>query len=171
MEDEILMNGRKARELERQKKLLQKIKLHGVNLEFEGNNTIISSESALELMSVKNVITAFNRGFDSDIAALLLDDDYDLIVVSLRDYTGSEKRAVQLKGRVIGTRGMIKKRLMRETECYINIYGKTISIIGQIENLSIAKSAVEMILNGAKHDNVFLMINRKKAEVYINGNR
>ncbi|EGD71980.1 MAG: DNA topoisomerase [Candidatus Parvarchaeum acidophilus ARMAN-5_'5-way FS'] len=171
MEDEILMSSKKAKELSSQKKLLQKIKLHDVSIEFEGSTAHIKGESALEVMSVKNVVTAFNRGFDADISSLLLDDDYDIIVISLRDYTASDKRAMQLKGRVIGSRGMIKKRLMRETLCYINVYGKTISIIGQIENLSIVHSAVDMILRGAKHDNVFAMINKKKAEVYLNGNR
>jgi ribosomal RNA assembly protein len=168
MEDEILMSSKKAKELSSQKKLLQKIKLHDVSIEFEGSTAHIKGESALEVMSVKNVVTAFNRGFDADISSLLLDD---IIVISLRDYTASDKRAMQLKGRVIGSRGMIKKRLMRETLCYINVYGKTISIIGQIENLSIVHSAVDMILRGAKHDNVFAMINKKKAEVYLNGNR
>ncbi|MCL4398884.1 hypothetical protein M1137_03765 [Candidatus Parvarchaeota archaeon] len=171
MEDEILMNGRKAKELLIQKKLLEKIKQHGVTLKFEGNTVYINGSSALEVLSVKNVINAFNRGFDAAISALLLDDDYDLVIISLREYSNSEKRAMQLKGRVIGTRGMIKQRLMKETACYINVYGKTISIIGQIQNLSIAQSAIEMILNGAKHDNVFSMINKKKVEVYLNGNR
>ncbi len=171
MEDEVLMNGKRVSEITKQRKLLDKIKQHGVKVEFDGNTAYMSGESALEIMSVKNAITAFNRGFDSAVSALLLDDDYDLIVVSLKDYTNSEKRAMQLKGRVIGTRGMIKRRLMRETACYINIYGKTISIIGQIDNLSMAQSAIEMILNGAKHDNVFSMINKRKVEVYLNGNR
>ncbi len=171
MEDEILMNARKARELKIQKKLLEKIGMRGVSIDFNGNTIQISGNSALEVLLVKNAIIAFNRGFDASVATLLLDDDYDILVISLRDYTNSDKRAAQLKGRVIGTRGIIKKRLMRETSCYIKVYGKTISIIGQIENLSIAESAVEMILNGAKHDSVFSMINKKKAEVYINGNR
>jgi ribosomal RNA assembly protein len=171
MEDELLMNSRKAKEITRQKKLLDKIKQHGVNIEVEGNTVYISGKSAFEVLSAKNAINAFNRGFDSAISSLLLDDDYDLIVVSLREYTNSEKRAMQLKGRIIGTRGLIKQRLMRETSCYINVYGKTISIIGQIQNISIAQAAIEMILNGAKHDNVFSMINKKKVEVYLNGNR
>ena len=101
MEDEILMNGRKAKEIVRQKKLLEKIKQHGVKFEVDGNLAYISGKSALEVLSAKNVVNAFNRGFDAAIAALLLDDDYDLVVISLRDYTNSEKRAMQLKGRVI----------------------------------------------------------------------
>jgi ribosomal RNA assembly protein len=171
MEDEILMNGKKAKEIVRQKKLLEKIKQHGITFKMDGNMAYISGKSALEVLSAKNVINAFNRGFDSAISSLLLDDDYDLVVINLKDYSNSEKRAIQLKGRVIGTRGMIKQRLMKETACYINVYGKTISIIGQIQDISIAQSAIEMILNGAKHDNVFLMINKKKVEVYMNGNR
>ncbi len=171
MEDEVLMNGKKAKEIVKQKKLLEKIKEHGVTFELDGNIAYISGKSALEVLSAKNVINAFNRGFDAAISSLLLDDDYDLVIISLRDYSNSEKRAMQLKGRVIGTRGLIKQRLMKATSCYINIYGKTISIIGQIQNISIAQSAIEMILNGAKHDNVFSMINKKKVEVYLNGNR
>ena len=169
MEDEILMNGRKAKEIVRQKKLLEKIKQHGVTFEVDGNMVYVSGKSALEVMSAKNVVNAFNRGFDAAIASLLLDDDYDLVIISLRDYSNSEKRAMQLKGRVIGTRGMIKQRLMKETSCYINVYGKTISIIGQIQNISIAQAAIEMILNGAKHDSVFISIDRKKLEAYQNG--
>ncbi len=171
MEDEVLMNGKKAKEIVRQKKLLEKIKQHGVTFEVDGNTAYISGKSALEVLSAKNVINAFNRGFDAAISSLLLDDDYDLVVISLRDYSNSEKRAMQLKGRVIGTRGIIKQRLMKETSCYINVYGKTISIIGQIQDISIAQSAIEMILNGAKHDSVFSMINKRKVEVYLNGNR
>ena len=171
MEDEILMNSRKAKEITKQKKLLEKIKQHGVDIEVDGNMVYMTGKSAFEVLSAKNAINAFNRGFDAAISALLLDDDYDLVVISLREYSNSDKRAMQLKGRVIGTRGMIKQRLMRETSCYINVYGKTISIIGQIQNISIAQSAIEMILNGAKHDDVCSMINKKKVEVYLNGNR
>ena len=111
MEDEILMNGKKAKEIVRQKKLLENIKQHGVTFEVDGNMAYVSGKSALEVLSAKNVVNAFNRGFDASIAALLLDDDYDLVVISLRDYSNSEKRAMQLKGRVIGTRGIIKQRL------------------------------------------------------------
>ncbi len=171
MEDELLMTSKRAAELQKQGKLINKIKEHGVELSFSGSLVHFDGESALEVMSAKNVITAFNRGFDSSISSLLLDDDYDLIIISLKEYTNSEKRAMQLKGRVIGTRGLIKQRLMKETGCYINLQGKTISIIGQIKSLSIAESAIRMILKGAKHNNVFSMVNKRKVEVYINGNR
>ncbi len=164
MEEQITMSRIRVKELEKNKKLFMKMSESGVDASIDGNIVTLSSDSAYALMLAKNVVVAFNRGFEYSQAILLLKDDYDISVMGLRDFSSSKKRQEQLKGRVIGSRGMIKQRLMKETGCYIKVYGKNVSILGPVENIPLAESAIEMILNGAKHDNVFSMINRKKAE-------
>ncbi len=171
MEEQITITASRAKELSRNRKMLDKISGTGVTVDIGDNQVSLSSDDAFSLVLAKSVITAFNRGFEYAQAILLLKDDYDLSVISLRDYTSSKKRQEQLKGRVIGSRGMIKEKLMRETGCYIKVYGKNVSILGPVDNIPLAEAAIEMILNGAKHDNVFSMINKKKVEVYRNGNR
>ncbi len=171
MEDEITITNLRAKDLLGQKKFIKTIGELGVTLDVEGNVVKIESDSAMNALLVKNAIQAFNRGFDAKTSLLLLDDDHDLAVINIGDYAGSLKRQIELKGRIIGSRGMIKKRLSKATSCYIKIFGKTVSVIGNYQNLDIAVNAIEMLLNGAKHDSVFAMIDRRKLEAYAHGNR
>ncbi len=166
MEEEINVTELRAKDLRREKKLFVQFKELGVKASISENTVTLEADSAFNLLLVKNAVTAFNRGFDTKTSALLLDDAYDLVVMNIKDYANTPKRQIQLKGRVIGSRGMIKKRLSKETSTYIKVYGKTISIIGAYQNLNIAVEAVEMLLKGAKHDGVFSMINRRKLEAY-----
>ncbi|MCL4400492.1 hypothetical protein M1316_00750, partial [Candidatus Parvarchaeota archaeon] len=159
----------RADELIKQKKFLKALEDLGVKVDMEGNHVVMSSENAMGVLLVKNAIIAFNRGFDPKTALLLLDETYDLAIININDYAKAQKRQIELKGRVIGSRGMIKKRLSMATSCYIKIFGKTISIIGGTQNVEIAVSAIEMLLNGAKHDSVFSMIDKKKLEAYEYG--
>ena len=44
------------------------------------------------------------------------------------------------------------------------VYGKTVSLIGKLENIMIAKEAIEMILNGSRHKSVYSFLENKKRE-------
>ncbi len=164
MEEQINITTTRAMKLPTQKKFIKAISAIGVELKLESNTVIISSDSGFGMLLAKNAVLAFNRGFDSKTSALLLDDAYDLAIINVGDYSGSKKRQLELKGRVIGTRGQIKKKLSMATGCYIKIFGKTVSIIGPYQNLNIAVEAIEMLLSGAKHNSVFSMIDRRKLE-------
>lgn len=170
MEQEITMTDRRAAEIMSEKKLISKLKEMGVNIEKDGNTISLHSDGAFNGLLAKNVLIAFNRGFDAKTSANLLDGNFDIAVINISDYASSKKRQIELKGRVIGNRGIIKTRIMKDTSCWIKVYGKTVSIIGPVETIGIAVYAIEMILNGAKHDSVFSMINKMKLEMYINGN-
>ena len=166
MEEEMNITEQRAKDIRREKKLFAQFEELGVKVSVSENTVTLKADSAFNLLLVKNAVAAFNRGFDPKTASLLLDDSYDLAIISIKDYANTTKRQAQLKGRVIGSRGMIKKRLSKETSTYIKVYGKTISIIGAYQNLNIAVEAVEMLLKGAKHDGVFSMIDRRKLEAY-----
>ena len=161
-----MMTTDRAKDAAEQKKFIDAINKAGVSLSFKGNLVIIESKSAVSVLLAKNALTAFNRGFDAKTSLLLLDENYDLAVLNIGNYANSQKRQIGLKGRIIGSRGVIKQRLSNATSCYIKIFGKTVSIIGNYQNLNIAVEAVEMLLNGAKHDRVFLMIDKRKLEAY-----
>ena len=164
MEEQINMTNIRAEKMAVQRKFLKAIDDAGVKLELDRNTVTLSSDSGFSILLAKNAVLAFNRGFDSKTSALLLDDAYDLAIINVGDFAGSQKRQSELKGRVIGTRGIIKKRLSIATGCYIKIFGKTISVIGPYQNLNIAVEAIEMLLSGAKHNSVFSMIDRRKLE-------
>jgi len=46
----------------------------------------------------------------------------------------------------------------------ISVHHKTVAIIGSVEHLKTAKTAVEMLLHGVPHESVFAFIDRKKRE-------
>ena len=44
----------------------------------------------------------------------------------------------------------------------ISVYGKTVSLIGDMERIQIAKEAVQMILDGVRHKSVYAFLEKKK---------
>lgn len=169
MEDQILLTRKSAELLSEKPKFLKKLRDFSVNILLEDNTVTLESESASSLMAVKNALLAFNRGFGTKVASVLLNDEYDIQVINLNDYTSSKKRQYELKARVIGSHGAIKDRISRATSCYIKIKGKTISIIGTYQRLAIASEAIDAILSGYKHETAFAIINRRLNELYLNG--
>jgi ribosomal RNA assembly protein len=123
----------------------------------------IECEDPLILMRIKLVLQAFGRGFDFESAMNLLDEEYRLETIEIKDYAGKSRgRMTTLKGRVIGTKGKTKKLIENCTETKIAIYGKTICIIGKWDRIMIAKKAVEMLLNGRLHTTVYRFLEKIK---------
>jgi ribosomal RNA assembly protein len=106
----------------------------------------IYGEDALGLYTAREVIRAIGRGFNPEIAKLLLKQDYVYESIGLNEYTGKSKNTLlRLKGRVIGKEGRTKKLIEELSESYISVYGKTVGIIGTAESASMAKRAVESL--------------------------
>lgn len=131
----------------------------------EGDVTI-SGKDSLGLFSAREIIKAVSRGFNPDIAILLLKQDYVLEVLPLQDFLGkSAKKIIRMKGRVIGQEGKTRKIIEELTETYISIYGKTISIIGLPENVSIARRAIENLLQGSPHSTVYRFLEKQRKKL------
>ena len=72
-----------------------------------------------------------------------------------------------MKSRLIGTQGKAWKTLERLTNCDLSIYGKTVSIIGHIDTVLWAKKAVEDIIKGAPHGNIYKFLQEKKEKTKL----
>jgi ribosomal RNA assembly protein len=68
------------------------------------------------------------------------------------------------KGRIIGKDGKTREIIVDMAEVDIAIYGKTVSLIGELENVMVAREAVEMILKGSRHKSVYSFLENKKNE-------
>jgi KH domain-containing protein len=169
MEEQMQLEGKAAAAL-RSKKIKGKSAEIGVKFSVHGNAVEFMYESALDASLFKSMVNALNAGFDQNAASLLLDYEYDFMEINLSDYLESKNRQTDIKGRIIGTRGLIKQRLIKATGCYIKVGEKTIDIIGPSQRLSVAFHAIEMLMHGAKHDNVFRMIEKENAVLETYGN-
>ncbi len=119
------------------------------------------------LFRAKEVITAIGRGFSSERAFdLLEDEEATLTVIDLRELVGrSQADMKRLKGRVIGQNGKTRRIIEELTEAKISVYGHTISILGDLDQSEVAKEAIYMLLEGSQHRTVYRFLNRKRREM------
>jgi len=116
-----------------------------------GKEIEIECEDPFMLLRLKEVIKAIGRGFDVNTALNLLDEDYTMEIVNIKEFSGKSKsRMRELKGRVIGRHGDIKKTIENKLDVKLSIYGKTVAIIGKWEDVELARKTVESILAGSK---------------------
>lgn len=130
----------------------------------EGDVQVIGEDS-LMIYTVKEIIKAIGRGFNPDIAMLLLKQDYSLELMNMADYVKSKNQILRLKGRVIGKEGKARRNIEVLTDTSICVYGKTIGIVGRIEDVANARRAVDSILLGSPHSAVYKWLEKKRREM------
>ncbi|MBU5574936.1 MAG: KH domain-containing protein [Candidatus Aenigmatarchaeota archaeon] len=126
------------------------------------NNIIEISGNSLEILKVKNIILAIGRGFSPEKAYYLANEEYILEMVSISNFSAARQKII--RSRIIGTHGKIREKIEEATNCFISVYGKTISIIGKWNEIQNAKRIIEMIINGAKHTTILKILNTMKKE-------
>lgn len=125
----------------------------------------------INVITAKKIVRAINRGFNPKKAELLVRTGYELAVFNLMTILGkSRKRIKRVKGRIIGRGGEIRKAIEKYAECYVSVYGKTVSIIANFDNLAIARKSINMLISGAPHHTVLRFLedkyNEKKKEQF-----
>jgi ribosomal RNA assembly protein len=125
-------------------------------------------EDPLSVWKARYIVKAIGRGFNPEISVKLMGDETILEIINLPDYVGKSKKAIlRQKARIIGKDGRTKDIITNMTGVDISIYGKTVAIIGDMEQIHIAKEAVEMILNGVRHKTVYAFLERKTRDMKI----
>ncbi len=152
------------------KNSIEKLTQTKLKIDSETGAVVIIPEKRLDdplsPWKARNMIKAIGRGFNPEIAMRLIDDNITLAIISIPDYVGRSKKAIaRQKGRVIGRGGITRKIIHEMTGVDISVYGKTVALIGEFENVMIAREAVEMILNGARHKSVYSFLEKKKQEL------
>lgn len=124
-------------------------------------------EDSVTLYETKNIISAIARGFAPEVAFQLFNPDNIIEMIDINDFSGkSQKKFERLKGRVIGSEGKARRMIEEMTETNISVYGKTISIIGEIEKTSIARRAIEQLLSGSPHGTVYRWLENKRRDLH-----
>lgn len=154
------------------KETVEKTTQTNIDVDSEAGSIAISpqesAEDPLAVWKARYMVKAIGRGFNPEIALKLIDDDVMLEIINLPDYVGKSKKSIlRQKGRIIGKDGKTRDIITEMTGTYVSIYGKTVSIIGEMEHLQIAKEAVEMILDGARHKTVYSFLERKKQDMKL----
>ena len=128
-------------------------------------DVFITGEDALGLYTAREVILSIGRGFNPEIAKFLLKQDYASEQLDITEYAKTKKHEMRVRGRVIGAEGKARKVIEELTDCHMSVYGKTISIIGEIEKVAICRKAVEKLLAGSQHSSVYRWLEKQRKEM------
>lgn len=142
-----------------------------LQIESEGGGVTINlAKNATDpsmLLRTKDVVTAIGRGFSPEHAfRLIRDEDTILDIIDLRAIFGrSESDISRIKGRIIGMNGKTRRLIEELTDANVVIYGHTVGIIGTFEQAEIARSAVQMLIDGSQHHNVYKFLQKKRSKL------
>jgi len=119
------------------------------------------------LFKAKDLVTAIGRGFSPEHAfRLVRDEEAVLDVIDLRSAFGkSEADIKRVQGRIIGMNGKTRRIIEELTDTNVSVYGHTVSIIGSVEQVQIARDAIEMLVKGSMHGTVYRFLHRKRREL------
>lgn len=147
------------------KKRIEELTNTKIDVNSQEGDVSVSGEDALSLYNTRELIRAIGRGFNPDIAQLLLKADYVFDIINLNDVIKTKNELLRLKGRVIGKEGKCRRILEELTESYVSVYGKTICIIGEAQNVSVCRKAVESLLRGSPHASVYKWLEKQRREL------
>lgn len=147
------------------KRLEQKMHVH-IHVDSSEGDVTISGEDSVTVYDAIAIVKAIGRGFNPSLAELLTSEEYAFELIDIQTYSGpSRKRMERLRGRVIGQEGKARKMIEEMTETHLSVYGKTIGIIGKVEMVALARQAVELLLEGSPHANVYHWLEQKQRDI------
>jgi ribosomal RNA assembly protein len=136
-----------------------------IRIDSEEGDVHIEGEDAFGVLQAADVVTAIARGFSPERAfALFEDEDMTLEVIDLSEIDPSPKQQERLRGRIIGKAGKGRQQIEDMSGVEISVQGKTVALIGMPEKLRTARTAIEMLINGAQHETVFSFLEKKRRE-------
>lgn len=131
-----------------------------------GSVAVISGEDPLLSMRLIDVVQAVGRGFSPERAISILDDDMLMLdVMDLSNIANTKSGMARIKGRIIGKDGRTRETMERLTNSKISIYGKTVSLIGNPEQIKVTRTAIEMLIDGAPHGSVYSYLEKKRQDL------
>ena len=131
-----------------------------VNLQVDSKTSTVYISPAegatpLEVLRAKQAIEAASLGFSLDDVLHLSDDSWCFETVDLSDVARNVDDLRRIKARIIGEEGKAKKNIEQMVHVRIVVSDKIVGILGECENVEIARRAVMMLVSGRTHGSVY----------------
>jgi len=131
-----------------------------------GTVSIASAEDPLQGLRVMDLVKAIGRGFSPERAMAILDDEMLMLdVLDISKMASTKSDMERIKGRIIGKDGRSREIMERLSGTKVSVYGKTVAVLGYPEQVRVARTAIEMLLDGAPHGNVYSFLEKKHQEL------
>jgi len=121
------------------------------------------------VMKARDIVLAIGRGFSPDRAFRLLKENTFLGILDIKFTTGHREKSAlrRIRARAIGSQGKARSRIEQLSGCSMSVYGSTVALIGEEEQLERATRAVELLLKGSEHSTVFHYLARARRDAAI----
>ncbi len=145
----------------------------GARVEVDGEEGEVRLESPDSdpgaALKARDIVLAIGRGFSPERAMRLLKENTFLGVLDIKFTTGHHEKAAlrRIRARVIGTRGRARSRIEELSGCSVSVYGSTVALIGDEEQLDRGTRAVELLLKGSEHSTVFHLLARLRRNAAV----
>jgi len=130
-----------------------------VKVGFGKDNVMIKGNELNEYL-VEKIIRAVDFGFHVDDALLLVNEDFVLEFIEVKEHT-RRKNLKEVRARLIGTGGKARKTIENLTGSVIVIQGNDVGIIVDANHSEAVAQAIESLIQGAKHGNVFAYLEKQ----------
>ena len=125
-----------------------------------GRGQVSIKGSELNEYLVEKVVQAIDFGFMADDALLLMNDDFVLEFIEVKEHT-RRKNLKEVQARMIGTGGKARKTIENLTGSEIVIHDNTVGVIVDSNHLDAVVQGIESLIQGAKHGNVFAYLEKQ----------
>jgi len=140
-----------------------------ITVDSNGGLILVEGEDADLFIRAVATIQAISRGFSPERAFVLLEeDDLYIEVIDISDAASTPDQMERIRGRIIGKNGRARTQIEDMTQTAISVYGKTVSVIGDVEQIRVALDAIDMLVSGVEHETVFSFLEKKRREAKQN---
>ena len=141
------------------KKLIEQKCSVSLDIDSESGEVLITTKTItddIEPFKAVEIISAIGRGFSPENAMRLLRGENSLHIIDLREFVGKSVDQIErVKGRIIGEGGKARLNIENLTNALITVYGRTVAIIGEPNQLRLAIDAISSLSNGSMHGPVY----------------
>ncbi len=136
-----------------------------VKITVNGKEISISGEPEQEYIAEK-VIEALDFGFPFSDALSIKKEEFLFEKLNIKEHT-NQKNFERVRGRIIGKDGKALKTISNISNCYIELSGNKLGIIGEAECVKNAEEACKLLIKGSKHANVYAYLEKHKLQPII----
>ena len=130
-----------------------------LDIDSDDGKVLVTSKNVgenIEPFKAVEIVSAIGRGFSPENAVRLLKGENSLHIIDLREFVGKSPEQIErIKGRIIGEGGRARLNMQNLTNALITVYGRTVSIIGEPNQLRLAVDAISSLSNGSTHGPVY----------------
>jgi len=124
---------------------------------------VATDDPKADLYPALQFIEAIGRGFSPQRSARLKEEGYALGTLELRSFVKTKDGLSRVKGRLIGSNGIVRRNLEQLTDTEISVYGHYAAVIGDVQGLKLALNALEDLAGGKKYGSVYSRLQKLRS--------